>query len=462
MFRWLFTELISIYNVIYFESSIFNLLWGSIPYFMTGGFFIVMTGSYTYITRRTPAKYRAARFAVFELFMFTSMPLAIALGGKVLALKPWIIDQHRNYLAVFIIAFACKLIAMIWILLLLNDADKPLEDSDIRLDSNGDKAQRINTNGSTQEDEITSPTEQLKDWQDKERNGIDNENNQHLDFNDEQAIELEPLKSENNIVKSLELNGKEKHENMEKPTGCLPIMFDIFNPSTFTTMMKVCCRKRPNNGRAIIWNLMLAMNVMLIGHIGEGTIGFPFAQKVYHWDATYYSYISSMTMLIPTLINTILPIILIHKFHLADTTLAIIGSISLILSLTIKGGILESYAFFLSVIVGICGGLLPIAIRSIISRIIDQSEAGQVYALLACIESSGPMVASIVYSAIFNWTIKDLPGIVHHFVALTMFYPFIVSLWLDWTRQNWDSTINKVDNKNEQIKSTELNKVDVH
>ncbi|XP_053201416.1 uncharacterized protein LOC128397644 [Panonychus citri] len=452
------TELISIYNVVYFELDIYNLLWVSLPNGFTGGFFIVMTGSYTYITRRTPAKYRAARFAVFELFMFTSMTLSTALGGKILTLRPWIIDQYRNYLAVFIVAFACKLIAMIWILLLLNDADKALEDpNSSKLDSSGDKFQKIN-NSNEQCKEVVKMLP-IKD----------NENNIYLDINEEQTIELEPLKGENNVVKSLELSVKEKHGNMEKPTGCLPIMFDIFNPSTFTTMMKVCCRKRPNNGRAIIWNLMLAMNVMLIGHIGEGTIGFPFAQKVYHWDAAYYSYISSAVMMIPTLINSMLPIILIHKFHLADTTLAIIGSISLILSLTIKGGILESHAFFISVIVGISGGLLPIAIRSIISRIIDQSEAGQVYALLACIESSGPMVASVVYSAIFNWTIKDFPGIVHHFAALTMFYPFIVSLWLDWTKSNWDPTAIKVkvnigenkENELETVKSTEPDKLDV-
>uniref|UniRef100_T1KLD2 Major facilitator superfamily (MFS) profile domain-containing protein n=2 Tax=Tetranychus urticae TaxID=32264 RepID=T1KLD2_TETUR len=412
------SAIFAIYHVIYFELDVYSLLWLSVVHGLTGGFFIVMTGSYTYITRRTKAKYRAARFAILELFIFTSIPLATAIGGRLLTTKPWFGGQYRNYFAVFFISLVCKLSAMIWVLIFLNDADKTIDDldeldrakNDIKLD-------------------LTKPLP--------------------IKPGDEKMVEIELDPQKTDSVTPVNEN-KEVMKNM-KPTGFIEIFLDIFNPSTVSNMIKVCCQKRPNNGRKILWNLMFAMNVMLIGHMGESTIGFPFAQKVYHWDAAYYSFITSVMMIIPTLSHSFLPIILIHKFHLPDTVLAIIGAVSLIFALIVRGGILESCAFYISTIIGLCAGLLPIAIRSIISRIIDQKEVGQVFALLACIESSGPMVASVVYSTLFSVTIQDFPGLVHHFAALTMFYPFAVVLWLDLTRHKWDKTaITELENKKKQ------------
>ncbi|XP_053201796.1 uncharacterized protein LOC128386747 isoform X2 [Panonychus citri] len=82
--------IMTIANVYYFNANTYHLLWKCIPYALTGGAFIVYTGSYTYIARTTKPKYRVIRFAVLDLFTFSANPLATAIAGKLLITEPWI------------------------------------------------------------------------------------------------------------------------------------------------------------------------------------------------------------------------------------------------------------------------------------------------------------------------------------------------------------------------------------
>ncbi|XP_053201818.1 uncharacterized protein LOC128386769 [Panonychus citri] len=119
----------TILNVYYFKAHINHLLWRSIPYALTGGALIVMSGSYTYVARTTQPKYRAVRFAVLDLALFLASPVATAVTGKLLTIKPWLPDQPRNYLIVLFVSFVCYLIGLIWILVFVNDQFESAKDS---------------------------------------------------------------------------------------------------------------------------------------------------------------------------------------------------------------------------------------------------------------------------------------------------------------------------------------------
>ncbi|XP_053201819.1 solute carrier family 46 member 3-like [Panonychus citri] len=225
-------------------------------------------------------------------------------------------------------------------------------------------------------------------------------------------------------------------------------------------MMKVCFRKRSNNRRFILWNLLINMTILFIAYLDDATIGFQFAQKIYHWNVSTYSYNSAIMLLISAVMSTVLPAILIHKLHYSDTALSIVGSASYIISMTILGGYLKPAGFFLAKSLRPIMALLSICTRSILSRIIDNQETGQIFSLLACIESIAPTLGTFIYSSLFNATIATLPGAAHHMGAVIMFYPFIVSLWLSLTRKKWDPIEIKLQQENNKrnvkIKSIDL------
>ena len=238
-------------------------------------------------------------------------------------------------------------------------------------------------------------------------------------------------------------DGIMKNSNQNQPTskGCLSnfayTFADIFNFTNVLNMFRTCTKKRENGLRSRIWHSLIMSSFVLLAYMGDSAIGFPFAQKVYHWDAKYYSNISSVVILIPSLATSLLLPILIRKFGFTDTGLGIIGCISMISGMIIRGGFLTPTAYFLSSISSMFASFMPISIRAFLSRMITSDEIGQVYSLFSAIEAFSPAISSLFYSTVFKLTISTYPGMIYLIAALLLFYPFTVMLWLDLTKSSW-------------------------
>ncbi|XP_025018032.1 uncharacterized protein LOC112539573 [Tetranychus urticae] len=227
-------------------------------------------------------------------------------------------------------------------------------------------------------------------------------------------------------------------ENVPKNTN---IILEIINIRNVANTLNTAFKKRDHNGRFFLLFTMVSMAVCLIGYMGENAIGFQFAQRVYHWNAEYYSYMSGTIILIPALVTTITPPILIHKFHLHDTAIGIIGSVSIVVYMFVRGLVLNSAGFFISTVLGSLMGLLPICNRAVVARIIKYNEIGQIYAFLSCIESTGPLISSLFFSELFNATIDDAPGFVYIAAGFVVSFTLVHMVWLYFTRKTWDLVV---------------------
>lgn len=225
----------------------------------------------------------------------------------------------------------------------------------------------------------------------------------------------------------------------------------LFDPSNITSMWQTCFKKRSDGNHHRVRNLIVCIVLTMIGSLGEATITFQFVQKVYHWNAEYYSNVKSLTALMPAIGGILTPFILVHYLEMRDTTMAIIGSSAVIFSSAIKGGIMEPFAYFLGEGIGIFGILLNLSMRSVISRMVRPDEVGQIFTILSCFHSMAPIISAAFYTAIFNRTIEFYPGFVYHVVAVMKFYPLFVAIWLDLQARKSDGE-QKV--KNEEDKNT--------
>ncbi|XP_025018669.1 uncharacterized protein LOC107359354 [Tetranychus urticae] len=86
-----------IHQCLHFEMGADTLLWANLVTAFTGSGIIIALGTFTYATRKTPAKFRAVRFTIIELCLFATMPTASLLAGGKLESKPWFSSQLRNY-----------------------------------------------------------------------------------------------------------------------------------------------------------------------------------------------------------------------------------------------------------------------------------------------------------------------------------------------------------------------------
>lgn len=206
---------------------------------------------------------------------------------------------------------------------------------------------------------------------------------------------------------------------------------DLFDLSNLVTMIQTVKKRRKLNAHYRLWLMMSSMSIVLMCSLGEHTVSFQFVQKVYHWDAAYYSNIRALTAIMPNLVMLILPAILIHKLHFKDTTIGIIGSISLMFACIIKGGFTVPMAFFIAETVHMFAGLKTPAMRSMVSQLIEPDEVSQIFTLIASMDATMPILSSVMYSVAFNRTIETYPGFVYHLVTILMFFPFLVILFVD-------------------------------
>ncbi|XP_053203000.1 uncharacterized protein LOC128387757 [Panonychus citri] len=123
-------DLMIIYQCVHFETGAMSLLYTYVVPAITSS--LVATGAFTYATRKTPAKYRAIRFTVLEIFVIAAMPLSSSIGGLLLGMKPWLSSQLRNYVGVIVVAASFSLFAIIWSAIMITDTSHDIPNKKMR------------------------------------------------------------------------------------------------------------------------------------------------------------------------------------------------------------------------------------------------------------------------------------------------------------------------------------------
>lgn len=204
---------------------------------------------------------------------------------------------------------------------------------------------------------------------------------------------------------------------------------EIFSISNVLGTFRQIFVRRERRAHIRLWLLMPCLVVALVIILGEMFVAFQFAEKAYHWDALHYSYLKTVTSLLYAGGVLALPFIFQKYFKYSDSTLALIGTTSLIVACIVRGGFPVSTAFFVSEAIHTFSGLCAPSIRGLISKIVDPNEVSQVFTAMACLESLAPIGASLLFTFTFNQTIETYPGFAYHLMATMMFYPLLVIVY---------------------------------
>ncbi|XP_015784771.1 uncharacterized protein LOC107362259 [Tetranychus urticae] len=376
-----------IHQCLHFEMGADALLWTNLVTAFTGSGIIITIGTFTYATRKTPAKFRAVRFTIIELCLFATMPIASLLGGGMLESKPWFPNQNRNYIGVYIISSVLAVIAAVWVMLLLYDA---VDDE-------------VKTNESQPNGDASS--------------------------------------SENN-------------ENKKKTVK--QIIYDVIKPDNILYSSRTVFKRRPNNAHWYLISTILSGFIANICYSGEQYIGYQFNQKVYHWSAKQIGNYGSAFIIFPAFGAFIGPPLFIHKMKLHDSSLATIGIVSMMATF-LSRGFINSPIAFIFVIFGCFAGVLFVADRSIISRMIHADEIGQVYAFSSAIGGFVPTISSLFYTKVFSATLGYNPGLVYIITGLLFTIPLANAILLNIKKQKWDLVLiaeKKNENQENKIELT--------
>jgi MFS-type transporter involved in bile tolerance (Atg22 family) len=111
--------------------------------------------------------------------------------------------------------------------------------------------------------------------------------------------------------------------------------------------------------------------------------------------------------------------------------ISIIGYCGYFAQVVILGVILTPTGFYISLVAGITTHISAIGLKSYLSKIVDHSELGKVFTLMAVLEATAPIIASSLFAYIFKCTIDAYPGLCFLILGAISLMPIWVAMWID-------------------------------
>ncbi|XP_015781331.1 uncharacterized protein LOC107359362 [Tetranychus urticae] len=207
------------------------------------------------------------------------------------------------------------------------------------------------------------------------------------------------------------------------------IVSDVFRISRVKECIFLITKQRPNQGRLRLILLLTSGAICNASISGEDGIAYQFAQRVYGLTEDAYTSMLTLVYIPPTIATSIAPSILKY-LGLSDSSIAIFGSLSLAAFFTIRGLFLSIRGYIAGYVIGSCGRIASVAIRSLIVFTIPSNESAQVFTISTALETLFGLGAVFLYTTIFSATIADHPGVVMVCVGAAVLYPLSVSCWI--------------------------------
>lgn len=289
--------------------------------------------------------------------------MATFVGGKVLAMDPWIKGQPKNYIGVFLLGLTVQLIGTI---------------TAFRMDF-----------------EFTPKTDPDKD--------------------------------------KLSFRG---------------VFKDVFKVSRLKQPATIFLAKRPNNGRLRLALLATSGAISSAASLGEDGIAYQFAQRVYGLSADQYASMFSLASIIPSILTSVGPTLFRTFLGLSDSTMAIIGSLSLLSFFLVRGVFLTVPGYIAGYLLGSFSRLATASVRTLITSVVEPAETAQVFALSTALENYISLGSTFLYTSVFSITIDRAPGTILILMACFQLYPLSVFCWTFFTRSQWQKKTTDSDYEN--------------
>ncbi|KAI1288363.1 Proton-coupled folate transporter [Halotydeus destructor] len=187
---------------------------------------------------------------------------------------------------------------------------------------------------------------------------------------------------------------------------------DICDLENVKTVGRVLSTKRPNGAHWGLWILLYTIFTSYLAVMGELSISFTFAERVYGWDATIYSYYSSCVDLVSNLISVVVIHIMLHVLGLSDTSIAIAGLTSLSVSFLGQGLWLTPVGYVVSHVAGLLNSAGLVGAKSSATKLVASSETGSLFTLISLGQLVASLSATYMFTALYNATMSSWPGLI--------------------------------------------------
>ena len=197
---------------------------------------------------------------------------------------------------------------------------------------------------------------------------------------------------------------KEKIGKKEK----MPLS-EIISPRHVIDSLKTTFQKRPEKKRSYLLAMMFVMLMHILPMFGEMYCQFMFTKRMFQWKVDTYSYYSMLKTIIESIgMAVLMPIF--HYFNVNDNLIIMLACLSGFSAQMFRGFATESWMLFASAGVDFATHIISPPIRAQMTRCVYPHETGKIFAMLASVESIVPILASTLFTRLYNATsVLDYP-----------------------------------------------------
>ncbi|CAH0627263.1 unnamed protein product [Chrysodeixis includens] len=222
---------------------------------------------------------------------------------------------------------------------------------------------------------------------------------------------------------------RNKEQKKHDRRGVCHLVGQFFRLSNVKDTVSVIVRKAPNN-RSIRLCVLLGVVSFLFGPMyGEISVLYMSTRYRFNWDEVKFSIFQAYNF-ITHAIGTIFSIMVLSKhlqFH--DSMLGIVSTLSKVAASFVYCFAPNEKIFYLAPLVEILNGTSLLAMRSLITKLVEPNELGKVNSLVALVENLMPLIYVPLYTRVYSATMEVLPGAVFLMGALMTIPAILVLIW---------------------------------
>ena len=167
--------------------------------------------------------------------------------------------------------------------------------------------------------------------------------------------------------------------------------------------IKTTFKRRPGKKRIYILCMILLMFINDLPMDGEKSAEFMYVKRAFQWEVDDTSYYETLRSVGST-IGTAVAIPLLHYFNTNDNLIILVSTVSLVSLRFTKWLAKTGDVFLVSTAIGALENVFYAPTRSQITRCVSSEELGKVFATMSSVQSLAPIIATAVYTSVYNAT----------------------------------------------------------
>lgn len=221
----------------------------------------------------------------------------------------------------------------------------------------------------------------------------------------------------------------------EKNTLHNRLCCQIFDLSHLRNVFHTITRRRSDRKRQRLVLLLIAVIMLYYGSAVQFLLAFSYVKsKPLLWDIAKYSNYNAIVFGVEGIALLVGLPLLLHYFHLPDTCIGMLGTVSRIAGLILFGLSSTDFMVYSCIAAYMLSEFALPAVRSMLSKIVESDEKGKIFAVTTILQNLCYFTGSLILNSIFEAS-SFFHGLVFQIVAILHVVTLAIFCYLHFTKE---------------------------